>query len=434
MELLRDLLALDEIEAVETREGLSLPHLEIRALCLETDSFPVHVRKRVATGRGTAFDSDFHAGIDNAGQCLEHAERLAGRWGDSEHPEVRAALADILVYEAHRSLRNDLLVTRSPWLTAPAHVRSFRDANPCGPLEALRLVGLYLRACDVYTVTNRGLRINLTRSSFYETLTELRVPSLPTLIKGLSAGIRSRSDTGAIARSVRIRCERALQARDEIAQTFYCSRQARSLADATYHFDYLALLLQGAFDGLARIANRAWRVGFKQRGVAFHHKEFRNALRSAGAAQLHDLIVSDRATSLLHLLGDLRNTIHEATLESFGRMMHGNEGWTRILLTDNPLSEKLWDRADQLGGAEGWGLSKMHDPRIGGSARADDVLLEVYPCASELTQQSLALVDEVAATVAPNARAGGGGQSWKYRSLIGAESDAVRESIDLLGA
>ena len=295
------------------------------------------------------------------------------------------------------------------------------------------MVGLYLRACGVYTIPSGGIRFGLTRSSFYELLVELRVPNLWRLVRRSSTGGRDSDHAGAIARSVRIRCERALQARDEIARTFYCERPTSVLSEAMYHFDYLALLLQGAFDGLARVARRVLAAGYKKKNVAFHHKEFCAALATAGARQLCDLVTAEKATSLFALLRGLRNTVHEASLNSVGRMTHGNEGWTRILLTNNPLSAELWAHADRLGGAEDWGLSRMDYSHLRGATRANDDLFEIYPCANELTKQSLALVDEIAATTMTTPEAVTDDAWRQYSSHIFLDAPHLREAIDLLG-
>jgi hypothetical protein len=432
LEVLCEFLPLEALEGVDTCKGSSLPFLEIGSMDTATDSIPVHVQKIVKDKSGETFDGGIYTGISYASQCVQTAQNLIHRWGETHHRDVNAALEDVLVYEAHRSLGHDLLVTKSHWLTAPEFSRTFRDTNRCGPLEALRLVGLFLRCRDLYVVANHGCRVTINRTGFYEVLAELRVPSLRTFRALLAQAARS-DDIMAIARSVVIRCERALQARDYIARTFYSSRNARDLDEALYHFDYLTLLLQGALDGLARIACRVYALTFSEYKAAFHSPGFCSALESAGAIQLGLVVTSERAVSLFALLTKLRNTIHAAALEGFGVMTHGNEGWRRILLTRSPLAGELWEITDRLGGATKWGLSRMRHGAVNGLAQEDDTVLEVYPCAFELTRETLAHIDEIVLATEVSRlfsdRVPDAGNQ-RYSNL---PSPQLRERIDLLG-
>lgn len=114
-----------------------------------------------------------------------------------------------------------------------------------------------------------------------------------------------------LASPVFLRALRALQARDEIGCRFY-ERQNNATRDLMiYHFDYLTMLLTGAFDAQARVAARAYSVDdVKRQQISFRQEDFCRRLDKKGARELYALLSSERFTAFQLLLKSLRNSVH----------------------------------------------------------------------------------------------------------------------------
>jgi hypothetical protein len=388
LELLRELSELDELDVLETAPDAA--YTVVIAKDARHEHYDVSVRKNREWAGST--------GVSVPEQQLRTAQSMAGI-GDPNHPDVQAALSDVLVAEAHRSLRRHLLVTESRWLLDPRWQGLAHRANAQCLADVMQLLGLFLRRRNKYLYRARAKSIfepvALNRSLYYLVLARNRTPSM-WKYNAACGHFRDTPDAKVATKSWSIvdRCKRALQARDQMADAFYAPSDDQTNDVTAYHFDYLTLLLVGALDAEARIAHRVYRMPGSDR-VSFRDLGFINALRKAGASQLYDILVQPRVRALITLLFDIRNTIHEASLSASGFHTTGNgPGWFE--LDEGKFATDIWLAAEQCGGADDWGLKKMRFRKGEGGPIVEPIQLHPYPYARQLVQQGVDLVDQIA--------------------------------------
>lgn len=368
---------LSEIEALDTEAG-TLPHLKIGSFENGDTHIPITV---------TSQNRTLHSGIPFPNQWLQIAAQLAGQ-ADPLHPETQATLTDLVIARAHCELKYDILITLSPQLLSHRATGVVRDANPRTPSEAAQIVGLFLRTRDNYTwQAHQKASLAFDRGLFYLVLVRHRLPHLWRYFSAcVHAEAARRDDILYLGQSILVRCVRSLEARDAIGAWFYVP-QGNNVRDVImYHFDYLTLLLAGAFDAQARVARRAYRINQpNERNTSFRRTEFLDALRDKGANDLCNLISGQYYKDLMTLLYELRNTIHGAGLPTlaYQAVAEPEESFVTVL---PEYSDQLWQAAERCGSPENWGLIRLHE-----------VQFEPYTYAISLVNECLSQIDAIAA-------------------------------------
>jgi hypothetical protein len=380
VQVLREFGHLPEIQVLETEPG-GHPHIKVGDLDPQADFIPFQI---VSGGEPQLYTS-----VPFPRQWRDIAPHLVGQ-STLDHPDVSAMLDLLIIAQAHYSWHGDILVTSSPLLLKHRSKEWLREANPRTPLEAAKIVGLFLRSRDIYTY-EAGPRYQrrFDRGRFYLVLACYRLPSMWRYFDACSAAEKVRGDDlGELGQSILVRSVRALEARDAIGVQFYMPQQDPNTQDQMmYHFDYLTLVLAGALDAQAIVANRAYQAIKKERYASFHYKDFRSALVKNGAQELGRLFADHRFTNLLTLLHEPRNTIHRAALRIITYQERSGPQHT-FAEVPQPIGQKLYEAAEQLGGAEEWGLT----------SRSQLVWLEPYSYATALVRESLKTIDAVAST------------------------------------
>jgi hypothetical protein len=270
LEALHELCGLDEIEALQTGEGL-FPRIEITPA--EENSIPVAVIKKDGSGRVTAIHQHPH-------RLRMAAARLLGQ-SNVTRSDMMAMYQDLLVVKGHQALRQDILVTLSSRLLPRRTLPLLCQANLRTPAEAAEIVGLFLRSRDNYIYQYAsGCKSYLNRGLFYSYLARLKLPRTWRYCEVCVEAEKVRKDEIAtLAVSILIRCIRALQAKDAIGVQFYVPQHNDTRDAIMYHFDYLTLLLAGAFDATARIASRVYEIKRpREEYSGYRNATFRNSL------------------------------------------------------------------------------------------------------------------------------------------------------------
>jgi hypothetical protein len=377
IEALRQLSNLPEIEALDTAPG-TLPHLEIDSFENGDTLIPIKVTSQNRTIR---------SGIPFPNQWPQIAARLAGQ-ADPLHSETMATLVDLVIAQAHCQLRYDILITLSPRLLAHREKAFVREANPRAPSEAAQIVGLFLRTRDNYTwQAHQNARSAFDRGLFYWVLIRHRLPNLWRYFSAcVHAEAARRDDILHLGQSILVRCARSIEARDAIGAQFFIPQGNNARDTIMYHFDYLTLLLAGAFDAQARVAHRAYRIDRpNERRASFRWPDFRDALRDKGANGLHNITSGQYYQDLMTLIHELRNTIHGAGLPSLAYQA-GTQPEESFVTVLPEYSDRLWQAAERCGSSEKWGLIRMHE-----------VLLEPYTYAANLVNECFHQIDAIAA-------------------------------------
>ncbi len=277
-------------------------------------------------------------------------------FGDEVKPEE-------LILEAHQALGRDLFVTTNPNLLQAREDRSWR--NVLLPSEALPLVHLYLRTRDEFVhVASRIGTATYDRSLFYLVLLRALVPRLWPFMYA-SHGLPSEPRIVHLAGSIRMRCIRSLEARDEIGRVYYAQKHsANDRNRLRYHFEYLTLSLTGGFDAQARIARFVYDVPkTRPADAGFQKSGFRTRLQKAGADALYAVVQDSAFLAFAMLLWTVRNHIHE---EALGEMAYQSpdSGDIGLLTLDGHEAEVIRRAAADLGRPSDYGVFELMRPRI----------------------------------------------------------------------
>ena len=339
----------------------------------------------------------YHHGVNPTRINQLRIHRLIGFNADKEL--YKTAENDILAVEAHHALGRDIFVTTSQLLLA--HRMRISYANIRTPIEAARIVGLFLRSQNNWIYSRIGrATYNTDKGMFYWVLARSKLPAMWRYFSGC---VYARKNFGEeilyIGQSVLERCTRALQARDAIGIQFYRTQNNNTQDEIMYHFDYLTLLISGAFDAQANIANYVYSLLENNFNVGFRKKKFLKGLCESKADNLYELVTSDRCEHLMTMLHTLRNTIHSAGLKTytFAKAAETTKSYVEI---PEDIRDFLWQSSLTMGTAEEWGLIRdeysIVDPKSKALVPKVKISLEPYTYVTKLIDTWFQLFNNVA--------------------------------------
>ncbi len=321
---------------------------------------------------------------------------IAARLANPKSEDPQSVLNTLLIAQAHKSVGGDIFITKSQLLLSNRRSNFVRETNPRTPLESSRFAGLFLRSRNNYT-HSAGLKTTreIDREGFYWVLARHRLPNMWRYFAACVHAAKLRhDDLDALGEAILKRAVRALEALDAIGIKFYALKDRDDFLEILYHFDYLTLLLAGAIDAQARVANRAYDLRKQERSSNFRHQKFVKDLKENDAKQLFELTSSVKFQCVLTLLYELRNTIHGAAPRDIVFQDYRFSSPNHKLELPDTISDKLLIAAKELGGTEKWGLEE----KIG------KVFLEPYSYASALTDASFEAIDNFRLSKKPFAR------------------------------
>ncbi len=323
-----------------------------------------------------------HSGILDPDLLSDTALDLINLIGEDTN-NYEEALHDLIVAEAHRATYRDLLVTSSKYLLKNRDDTFIKYTNPCLPSEALKIMGLLLRSRNDFHFAGQSM---FDRGMFYWVLTRYM---LPEMWRYFSACVYSnklgKDGMTILGQSVLVRCERALQAKDEIGRLFYSRRDNNTSDEIMYHFDYFTLLLSGALDAQARVAFYVYEItSIKERFVNFRNSDFVNKLEAADP-ELAQFINGDYFQDFSLIISKTRNTIHGAGLLP---LMHSDINGQQTTLINVPKADanSIWSICEKYGLPTEWGIQKI----------ADLVTIEPYTFSKKLIEHTLKITNEIA--------------------------------------
>lgn len=366
---------LPEIEGIFTYPG-ELPHIEIDQFHEDDEPLLAEVRFNEDNARAV--------GIFQPIKWHQLALTLVEQ---PEKTNFQKLFEVILLTRAHVEFEFDIFVTLSPFLLKHRNHKLLREANIFSPLEAVQLAGLFLRLNDNWTwVVASKFTAKLDRTLFFLGLTRHK---LPAMWRYFHACILAEKELGGdivqLGQSIQVRCFRALEALDAIGGQFY-KTQHNDIRDVMmYHFEYLTLLLMGAFDAEARVAFRVYNLPGSEQFAGFQKKKYLKGLEENGAESLAKLAYSQRFTSILILLKELRNTIHGASMPTTG-FRTGDEPEASLIRVLPQYSNALIEAAAAVSSPDDWGFFRL----------GSEWFFEPYTYSTMLVKESLKLVNEIA--------------------------------------
>jgi hypothetical protein len=326
------------------------------------------------------------AAIGHPREWFDLSQVYASKLGN-KNPKGQGPFEQILIARAHSEFHHDLFVTLSPLLLANRDGKLFRETNIVTPAEAIKVVGLYLRLRENYIIEAFGkATASLSRWLFYWVLVRHKLPRMWKYFSACVYADKKRNDnTLSLGGSILTRCTRAIIARDQIGFQFYNYGGNESADTMMYHFDYLTILLSGAFDAMARIAHRAYSVKSpKERFTSFRKSKFIETLEDIKAKELSTIVQDNKFKDLMFLLSELRNTIHGANLTTLRYINTERMGLSFVHLTDeNALL--IWEATQRYASAEKWGV-----------IRENQILIEPYTYSTMLIDECFRYINAIA--------------------------------------
>lgn len=375
-------LLLREISNLELIRAISTDPSESAHFVLDETTDPEQILVRYALSTG-------ERGLTSVPVARQWSELAAATINQSVispvQPDTARALADLLPAQASLSMGQDLFVTISPTLTEHLDRWWINYTNPRKPIDALKIVGLFLRSRGeyIYGASDRA-RMSLDRGGFYWVLARERLPSMWRYFSlCLAADRAGLLPLGGLGESILTRGSRALQARDAIGFNFYREQNRNVAEEMLYHFEYLTLALTALLDAEARVIHQVYGLTGGHYDAGFGRDRFTRQLRRA-APSLDAIVSSKRFKSLLKLLSSPRNSIHAEAWQLITVMTtRAQEGY---LVVPSDLSYDLEKAATELGGADKWGLNFSAAP----------ALLEPYSYACALIEETMEAVNPIA--------------------------------------
>lgn len=243
-----------------------------------------------------------------------------------------------------------------------------RRANPLTVDQAAALAGLFLRSRghEEVALWNKGREKTGLGWQYFVVGRTI----LPEAWRWWSACVATGQSPSGVqtmgtAQAVLDRFPRCIRARDEVMYRCLVPVRQSDQESILYHLDALLLMLSGALDSTALVANDAHSIGFPPWEVGWRRARWRGQLRS-GAPGLHGLTEpGGPVRAVIDLVAEARNTIHGEPL----RGVHYQSGSEQKHLVRLPASAgpKIVEHAKTLGGASHWGIN----PDAGGMTLLD---------------------------------------------------------------
>jgi hypothetical protein len=311
--------------------------------------------------------------------------------GPDEAQERRSA--DGLAALTAQSLKADLFITRREYLLRVTS-RLAQGVSFCTPLEALALIGLYLRAQGTFLIgKDPGSKSTYTfnQGLYYWVGARELLPAGWRWYKACVDHDREAhgpNELTYLGGAVFQRVARTLRARDDLQRAMNQPQDNDVADDALTALDTCLVFLMGAIDAAARIAHAVLALPPEDARNAGWQK---NQWIHAVAAQVPELsaVVAAKTPGrdALTILRLLRNTVHAAGLPALAVGGPGQRQETLVGLPSTDAS-RILAAADRQGGHEAWGLRELLPERL----HADPgVLLErLLPAVIELLNSLMA--------------------------------------------
>ena len=252
-----------------------------------------------------------HTGVD-AADLLDVADKLA-------HVPQHEARHALILAAASEESRADGLVTENRVIREVAPRPLVEHANPMSAEGGIALLGLYLRSRGDFTIErDDGYTNSTTPSSFYVVVAR---ELLPSAWRWFSACVQYSAATGdrelaLTAQSAFIRVMRALRARDRLHRELQVPVTPDSADESLFYFEAALLMLGGAFDVTARVADAAYGFATSPHAIGWTTGTWRKELRDAGSDLARVMRKGSPSSDARELVAVLRNTIHGEALGS----------------------------------------------------------------------------------------------------------------------
>jgi hypothetical protein len=252
--------------------------------------------------------------------------------------DVAEAEAGIVVAAAAEQITCDVVATQSAYLLSGAPRSLVKRANPVSPEDAAALVGLYLRLDGDFSIDyGKEWKDALGRHFSYFVLMRELLPAAWRWFSGCMAHSASGGDEdlAMIAQSGMERVDRALRARDRLHGELQQPSGLETIEEALFYFDVTLLMLGGAFDVTALVADAVHGLNTPPHRVSWASTDWLRKTGQTNQTLARLMIPGQPSRDARELVAVLRNTIHG---QSMGTISYQASGRPREQLIVLPKS------------------------------------------------------------------------------------------------
>ena len=271
-------------------------------------AIPESLIGRIAQYRGYANTVAFWDGEEIVTKSYPLDDSRSQRADSCSALDLTASAASAAVGADIFVTNRDSLLQAKRWEYEPC-CRPAQEPQCYGALDALSIVGLYLRVQEQYNVGIAPVSTceftSHDQFNFYWRAARALLPSIWTW---QATGPESRYFDLIVTLANRI--EAVLRHRDEVHRALNQFGRQHATTDAFRSFDSCVLLLMAALDVCARIFHRALQIDGDERGAAWQRPDWLKKASERLPTLRPVLGPGSRGSGLVHLVKALRNTVH----------------------------------------------------------------------------------------------------------------------------
>ncbi|GAB3457007.1 hypothetical protein [Actinophytocola sediminis] len=279
-------------------------------------------------------------------------------------PPIAAAkrAADALALQVALGMDADIFVTDRPYLYLARGRSSRTKVLPV--MEALAVVGLYLRSQGVYAaIRDREAHYPMPRGGYFAVGAMELMPAVWRWSAACRQQTAASGDArfGELAGALVQRVARALEARDQLHQVINRAKTGDTRAAVLSALDDVLLLLTSAVEVAARVAHLVLDLGERQLSQAgWQRPDWVKKVREKDKNLA--VLAAERSPgcALVRGLAALRDSIHASELDG---LLGADPGERPGILFTLPASSATEVAAlfTYFGSAEAWGVHQVHD-------------------------------------------------------------------------
>ncbi|MCX6399271.1 MAG: hypothetical protein NTX33_04975 [Propionibacteriales bacterium] len=290
----------------------------------------------------------------------------------SEEDAARERGLASVAYGTALAVKADLLVTTRPFLTRNLWF-SGQGTVSASPEVAIALIGQFLRSRSDFLVRlpnlpSQSVLARTGKGTFYWIAARALLPS------GWSWQDQCRvhdevdgsADLGTLALSVFQRVSRCLVARDSARWLDYMPATNDVIDDLMSTLDVILVNLVGAYDAVARVANKLLAIDARGNQVGWQKSGWLDQVRRRSALLAAIIERGTPEADLFEVLRLLRNTVHEVPLQPLGQISSWGEiasGGTAMRLPRRD-SQRIVEILNRRGWSDTFGLDDWDEAGV----------------------------------------------------------------------
>ncbi len=365
----------DSVEVYRVARDEGIGHLVVGVMDDDAHTLPLHIHLRDGWKDRALINGQW--------------EVIASSIANEDSLDPHNVFEDLLLARIAVDIEADALVTERSWLLNGKR-RLVQEANPISPVQALGLLGLFLRSRGDYTwLRSEGGKFTYNRGLMYWVATRELLDSSWRWFSACVSHARATGDEQlmVLGQSTLQRYDRVLRSRDSIHQMLLVPQNNDTADDAMANLDVLLVFLCGAYDAAARVANIVCNVNVPVHGVSWRRDAWVKQL-SAHCPQLAILVKKgSRYADVLDIVFLLRHSVHGEILRAVA-FEDKQRDWGRetIVRLNHSEFQTVIGAMERNGGRPMWGVRELLPDAAGldPGVFVEEVILQATEVLNEL--------------------------------------------------